>query len=185
MKFEYIFLDMDGVLCDFMASAFRVHSREFNRDDYPIGVWEIADHWQMPVDDFWAAIHADADFWTTIPVYPWVEELIALSRAHAKQVKILTSPAKHANCFAGKRQWWEKFIPRDIELIICKSKHLLAGPTRLLIDDGDHNVVPWTTAGGPAILFPQPWNQNWHLADLPMSHVRHSLAMSTVERAAS
>jgi hypothetical protein len=176
VKYEYVFLDMDGVLADFMGGAHKAHGREYDVATYPKGCWEIADHWQMPVDEFWAGIHAVRYFWELLDFYPWMNELLTLAAEHGSEVKLLTSPARSPFCYSGKRAWCDQFIPKGIELIICKSKHLIAGPNRLLIDDGDHNVDPWRKHGGQAILFPQPWNDYWHMADDPMAHVRRNLA---------
>jgi len=160
--FDCVFLDMDGVLVNFMDGAHRAHGRTYVESEYPAGLWEIADHWAITPDEFWAKIHADPDFWHQLTPYAWCDEVLDLARTVAKQVKIATSPAKSPYCFSGKRIWWERFIPRDVELIICKSKHLLAAPGRLLIDDADHNVDAWRNANGSAVLFPQRWNTAIH-----------------------
>lgn len=175
MKYETVFLDMDGVLCDFIRGAHHVHGREYVHEDYPRGAWEIADHWGISTDDFWGGIDRKFDFWESLDAYPWLHELISLARHAGEQVKLLTSPSKSPLCYYGKRAWCDKHIPRDIELIICKSKQLLATPNRLLIDDGDHNVKPWRAATGDAILFPQPWNDAYDLRRDPMAHVREVL----------
>lgn len=176
MKFDYVFLDMDGVLADFMGGAFKAHGREYNAAEYPKGCWEIADHWQMPVNEFWAAIHADPHFWESLLPYGWASDLMELACEYGKEVKIITSPARSPSCYSGKRSWWGKVVPAKIELIICKSKQLIAAPNRLLIDDGDHNIDAWRAAGGQAIVFPQPWNDHWHLSDDPMAYVRRKLS---------
>jgi len=179
MKYECVFLDMDGVLCNFIKAAHEVHGREYIHDEYPRGCWEIADHWGIPVNDFWGGIDAKYDFWETLQPYPWMNELIDLARSAGEEVKLLTSPSKSPLCFYGKRAWATANLPHDIELIICKSKKLLATPNRLLIDDGDHNVKPWRAANGDAILFPQPWNDAYDLRHDPMGHVREVLCANS------
>lgn len=175
MKYETVFLDMDGVLCNFIQAAHEVHGREYVHEEYPRGCWEIADHWGIPVDDFWNGINDRYDFWETLQPYPWKDEVIELARSAGEQVKLLTSPSKSPLCYYGKRAWCDAHVPKDIELIICKSKSLLAAPTRLLIDDGDHNVGPWVQAGGRGVLFPQPWNGNYDFRADPMGHVKEML----------
>lgn len=176
MQYETVFLDMDGVLANFIEAAHEVHGRKYVHEEYPRGCWEIADHWGISVDDFWAGIDRKFDFWEELKPYPWCQELIKLARSAGKQVKLLTSPSKSPLCYYGKRAWCSVNVPHDIELIICKSKSLLASPTRLLIDDGDHNVMPWVNAGGRAVLFPQPWNGNWEWRADPMGYTRRVLS---------
>jgi hypothetical protein len=175
MKYEIVFLDMDGVLCDFIRAAHEVHGRGYVHSEYPKGAWEIADHWGIPVNDFWAGIEAKYDFWESLEPYPWLNEMLAIARQAGEKVKLLTSPSNSPLCYYGKRAWCDTHVPRDIELIICKSKALLATPNRLLIDDGDHNMKPWLAAQGDGILFPQPWNENCDLRHDPIGYVRERL----------
>jgi len=175
-RFEVVFLDMDGVLCNFIAAAHAVHGRDYVHEEYPRGCWEIAEHWGVTVDHFWDGIDQHPTFWNDLHAYPWMDELIGLARKYGETVKLLTSPSRSPHCFSGKRAWCDANVPRDIELIICKSKHLLATPNRLLIDDGDHNVEPWLYTGSPALLFPQPWNAGYVYRNDPMKYVREWLA---------
>lgn len=171
MKYETVFLDMDGVLVDFISGAHEVHGRKYIHDEYPRGCWNICDHWGITDDAFWAGVDGKFDFWESLQPYPWLHEVLSLAR-HAGPVKLLTSPSKSPLCYYGKRAWCDRHIPKDIELIICKSKHLMATPQRLLIDDGDHNVKPWVDKGGKAVLFPQPWNDAYDLRHDPVGHLR-------------
>jgi hypothetical protein len=43
--------------------------------------------------------------------------------------------------------------------MIGASKHLMANPKHLLIDDNARNCQKFSDAGGLAILFPQRWNE--------------------------
>ena len=64
-----------------------------------------------------------------------------------------------ADCYSGKAEWITKFDQkrgkhalRDLMICNSKDKHLIAGPTRILIDDREANVKDWQTAGGLAVL---------------------------------
>jgi hypothetical protein len=172
MKYECVFVDMDGVLCDFISGAHEAHGRKYVHEEYPRGCWEIADHWGITGNAFWGGIDAKYDFWESLNPYPWMGEVLDLARSAGNEVKLLTSPSKSPLCYYGKRAWCDKHVPHDIELIICKSKRFLASPHRLLIDDGDHNVKPWREAGGVAVLFPQPWNDGWDFRHDPVGNTR-------------
>ncbi len=164
MKLE-LFLDMDGVLCDFVTAAHAACGCTFNPVTYPKGVWPVWEAMGMSESQMWNHIDSFPYFWKQLEIYPWCGELLDL----ADDVKILTSPHYTAECYQGKLV---KYIPRSVELILCKSKHLLAKPGRVLIDDSDENCHEWRGAGGIAILFPTVLNANWRLALDPITYVK-------------
>lgn len=168
MKTVELFLDMDGVLCDFATAAFDACEQKFNPMTYPKGEWELSKAWGGTEKDMWQCIDDNGSpFWENLTKYPWAETLLALSNT----VTILSSPYWFPSCHYGKAAWHEDNIGREIELILCKSKHLLAGPGRVLIDDNNKNCERWQAAGGYAILFPAVWNSGWRHALEPMEIV--------------
>jgi hypothetical protein len=175
--FEIVFIDMDGVLCDFIASAYQVHGKAYDKSTYPPGAWDIAGLWGISDEAFWKAIDKREEyFWGSLQPFQWMNEIFSEAREIGESVKILSSPHHSEYCYSGKFEWWKNRIPNDFELILCKSKHLLAGPRRLLIDDADHNVDAWRAAGGKAVLFPQPWNAACGAMDRPMFEVGMKIA---------
>lgn len=171
---------MDGVLCDFISPAMEAHGNEFIYDDYPAGEWGVDKVLGLSDADFWAGINSKKSFWNDLKPYPWLHELIAAAKFCGESIKIATSPSKHAISYRGKREWVEQYLGIDIyagaiELIMIKSKHLLAAPDRLLIDDSDKNINAFREAGGCGILFPQRWNSAHEFSKSPMFHVGREL----------
>ena len=83
----HIYIDMDGVVADFVAGACRVHGRTISeeadadtRDFYKSWLVtdnEIVQHC-MTTEEFWSPINAlGAKFWEDLPVYPWAVDLVA------------------------------------------------------------------------------------------------------------
>jgi 5'-nucleotidase len=107
-----LYVDMDGVLCDFMKSYNELYHPEFNI--YPQSNW---------------------GFFTNLsPIINGVEILKELMVDY--DVWILTRPSyKNPLCYTEKRIWIEKYFGLEFceKLIICSDKSLLKGD--YLIDD--------------------------------------------------
>lgn len=185
---NHVFIDLDGVLADFASAAFDANGHVFDPDAYPKGEWELRKPLNIPTDaEFWKVIDARAPlFWPDLKPYPWLSEMLAMAYAHFHHVSFLTSPSRHHSSYSGKRQWAQKHLPEHANLILCRTKNLLAREDRLLIDDSDKNVGEWEAAGGKAILFPRVWNAQHAKAAMPMVHVGMELSrlLTAVELAA-
>ncbi len=133
-----IFLDLDGVIADFEGHA-HTHDKyhttgKLNR--------EALDH----------------QWWSTIPIYDGAREFYK-NLQDIGPIKFLTGPMLHSGCHSGKAEWIQNFDEERgkwalRDLIICPStdKYLLAGPSRILIDDRKNNIADWNEAGGIGIL---------------------------------
>lgn len=171
MQITDIFVDIDGVLADFIGASFEAHGKKYDEATYPRLEWSIAKVLGITEDQFWERINAEEHtFWPFLHLYPWATELL-VSVAPVAPVKLLSSPSRSHYCHSGKRQWVDRHCP-EFELILCHSKHFLAAPGRLLIDDNDQNIDRWRARGGTGILFPQPWNSNHELLEDRMAYVR-------------
>lgn len=157
------FLDMDGVLCDFMTGAMAAHDETYDESEWPVGVWDVEKVLDCSAEEFWRAIDAQGVwFWSDLCPFDWTATLLRRLRGRFDEVVITTSPSKSPHSYAGKKHWLDKYLVSKIHpLIFTNRKELLAGPDRLLIDDGDHNVKRFRDAGGSAVSFPQPWSESW------------------------
>lgn len=165
---DTIFVDMDGVLCDFIGPAVR----EFNRPDlahkWPVGEWDLVRVLGVTVEHLWAQLDR-ISFWTRLPKLPWCDALLAACSARAEWF-VLTDTRSSPVCAYAKHEWLHAHIAHvigDRQFTRCHQtahKQHLAGPRRLLIDDSDRNVEQFIAAGGQAILMPQRWNSRHHLA---------------------
>lgn len=133
----FVFFDVDGVLADFEN-----HLQATGKVT-PAGKTDYA--------------ALDYDWWVSMPAFPgakaFYDEIKALS-----WTKFLTGPVPGADCFGGKAQWVENFVPErgrwaTLDLIICpkKDKAFLAGPRRILVDDNEDNIKAWVAAGGVGV----------------------------------
>lgn len=175
----HIFLDMDGVIADFVSATLALHGRAEALENWPAGERDIPAVLGMSRSEFWRVIDEQgADFWAGLAPFPWFEELVALVREFGP-MSILTAPSLAPACLDGKVQWLYDHFPkvrgkRFTDFIIGPQKNLLAQRGRVLIDDAQSNVDAFRAAGGGAILFPQPWNANHAIGDR-LAYVRDEL----------
>ncbi len=162
-----IFLDMDGVLCDFAGESLRLHNRPDIIDNWPKGEWDIAKMIGITDADFWEAIDLGGlDWWADLPAYPWARDLCEMCESFAP-VCISTSPSQHHGSSAGKVLWLQRFFGTHFRAyMLGEHKSFLAQPGRVLVDDSDKNISSFVLAGGHAALVPQPWNSGQHGGDI-------------------
>lgn len=170
-----IILDMDGVLAEFDKAACRVHG--LPSDTVPEN-WNWYSEFGITDEEFWAKIHAlgDSFYRDMVTPYPWAQNVVELVRS-ADDFVVMSSPSNDPAGYAGKKIWLDKHVPGldPKQLIVGSAKHLLAGPDRLLIDDGPHNIEAFVKAGGCAFTFPQPWNDGAGIRDR-VEQLRDALA---------
>ena len=168
-----IFLDVDGVIANFVRASFFVHIKEPEEPSQ----WNYFETWNPPLTskEFWLPIHAIGDrfYDEWVGPYPWTHDLVAEVQKHDK-VCLLTDSSSHPTCIPSKIRWCERYAP-GLEVIIAKSKELLAGPGRLLIDDNDSNCDKFFYAGGNVIRFPQPWNSRAVMTVNRMGYIKQML----------
>ena len=156
-----VFLDMDGVLCDFNLAALAAHG-------IPYEIWLEWDHhfkWFKDKEkEFWAPM--GEKFWEEIPWTTEGKEIFEAVEAIAgiDNIGILTTPCDTPGSMEGKKNWVRRELPQLVKRFWPGStKEFMASPNHVLIDDSDGNVEKFAKAGGKAILVPRMWNKNSEL----------------------
>ena len=175
MAIQHVFLDMDGVISDFVSAALDLHDRSDAERSWQPGEWDIPTVLGMNSSKFWTPIHKQGEeYWSTLTPYPWLHELIQVIQEFSS-FTILSSPSTLPQCLSGKVQWLHaQFGGEFRDFLIGPQKHLCAKPEMVLIDDSDDNVNLFRKHGGQSILFPQLWNSN-HSIDDRVEFVRREL----------
>lgn len=160
------FLDMDGILTEFMTAALKLHGKEYPwNDPAKHGQFELTDLLGMAKKDFWTPLRYD--FWFNLEWTTDGRDILRLAESNFSEVCLLTSPTatNQAECIAAKIDWVEKHIPRyKRKMLVGPPKHFCAHGNAMLIDDADHNVNAFRKAGGQACLYPRHWNSNHDLS---------------------
>lgn len=170
-----IYLDVDGVLADFVGTS----ARYMGFDPGAVTQWDFYSQIGTTDKEFWDRVKSHGqEFWSSMDCYPWCNELFQACRQTA-HVSLLTAPPQRAdvrpNGIAGRVEWIHATFGESFKDYFagCK-KETLAAPDTLLIDDSDSNCKKFEAAGGRAILFPRPWNDNRGIEE-PYSFVLEQL----------
>ena len=152
-----IFLDMDGVLCDFFGAwaqrlggstgASWEYIKTLSRDQTEASIRDLARDPQQ-VEDFFANIE---------PLSGGQQIVKLLGRLHVP-FTILSAPLDGYNADAsirGKKQWLAQHGLDSVPKIFTRDKYLYAtqpdGTANILVDDYGKNVRAWREHGGTAV----------------------------------
>lgn len=155
---DAVYLDMDGVLVDFVAGAMAAHGASM--DKLIPGEWYIEKWLGITLEEFWAPCQGH-DFWANLPWLPDGMEIISLllERVPFDHVWLLTSPSHDPGSFSGKYAWIQRHLPGWARrVIMAPSKWPLARRGAVIIEDNDTVVSDWKARGSESILMPRLWN---------------------------
>ena len=176
-----VFLDMDGVLVDFIGGAARACKKPNPYLDAQgliirppcMMEWDLAKTWGITDKKFWSQCRGH-NFWANLEPTPWSAELVELAcdTVGRNNVFIATSHSEDGGCVTGKTAWLETHFPNLVpHAIFTKAKKALATPKSLLIDDLPRNIQSFREAGGFAITFPAGYNNMYWDCANPMFRV--------------
>jgi len=176
-----IFLDMDGVIADFVRPAISLHGRDPDEvlANWPAGTFDVAKVLGLTTKEFWKPITiAGWRWWVGLPHYSWSDDLLNVVQSFAGDDWLFaSSPSRSCQSASGKIAWLQRrFGSHFRKYMLGEHKHLFAKSGAVLIDDREQSVIEFREAGGEAILFPQPWNSLGLVAD-PVAHIRIELAL--------
>ena len=178
-----VFLDLDGVLVDFVGGACKLHNvvNPYLKPENH-GKYDMDKLINLKANQFWESMNYN--FWANLDWLPDGQMLIKtiLKYVSEEQVTILTSPISQPGCVDGKIHWIKTHLPMwKRSFFIGPPKHKISGPGKLLIDDHDVNIDKWLChkngkpTGGHAIQVPRVMNR-WHkLAAVAVGYVDKSL----------
>ena len=153
----HIFLDMDGVLANFLKAACAMHNRPYEPKE--ITQFDVADIWGISRNEFWKPLGGQ-EFWENLEPHEWAGDLYKGLKDIAP-VTILTAPSRDPGCIPGKIAWLERHLRiKSYDVIPTGKKFLLARHKNcILVDDSEVKTQMFTEYGGTSALFPQPWNE--------------------------
>jgi len=116
MKKKILYIDMDGVLCDFIGA---VHKHP-NKENYSSNKYDMIPDIYKDLPPMKDAISSFESLWEVFDVYI-----------------LSTAPWMNPNAWIHKKDWVEKYIPKaKRRLILSHHKNLNKGD--FLIDDSDY-----------------------------------------------
>jgi len=173
----HCFLDLDGVLADFVGGICKAHNKPNPHTIGQSGDWDIPKLWGMTEEEFYRPCEFEL-FWMELELTPEARNLYhGLRCAFGEDnITFLTKPTRSASAYSGKYRWIKKNFGCSSKILMGEApKALLARPEHLLVDDYDKNVDEWRVAGGEAIMVPRPWNRLHAQAGDVLAHVDSEL----------
>lgn len=169
------FLDMDGVIADFVGSTCKAHNLEspYGNENCN-GVFEMEDCWGMSVEQFWAPL-SNYEFWAKMPKTLEADEIVEylIQRFGAENICILTNPSSYDGCITAKKAWiTENYPVLSKQMLFGSAKQYLAGPGRYLVDDRTKNIQAFESFGGIGITVPRSWNARYFHRNNVMQEIR-------------
>ncbi len=149
------YLDMDGVLVDFVGGAIKEHCLQINQNNLS---WDFYVEAGLSPENFWSPL--GRSFWANLDWTPEGEKILAYVEQAFDAVVILSSPCATHGCAEGKIDWIKRHIPRyRRQFLLGPAKHFCASPNHYLIDDHDQNIEKFIEWGGKGFLVPRAWNR--------------------------
>ncbi len=146
MKFNKIYLDMDGVLADFDLHFKNIY-----------GIWPKEIKYNSHKDKliFWDMVYETPRFFRNIPPKPNAFKLLELCEETGAKVVILSAPSRTNTpiCVLDKRAWVDQYLGEDFPAIFENNKHIFARSDRLLVDDTEKMCINFSREGGHSYLY--------------------------------
>lgn len=164
-----IYLDMDGVITNFVGGVFDLYGLGQEDKQRAICYWPVDTPGVHKIvedthEGMWAKIiEAGPDWWADLHIYPWGLDLIE-GLTELGELKILSSPAEVSKAryvVGGKCEWLERIFGKNFKNFhLTPIKEDCADCFSILIDDHRENCRRFVQAGGHALLFDQPWSRS-------------------------
>lgn len=165
-----LYIDMDGVICNFVRSAIDAHV-----DVSPVGdmlpsqveEWDFFEQYGLDREAFLRPIKQWEGFWRFIPAYSFADEFLfrvgEIVRESSLDIRVhfCSSPIDCPDCYSGKLSWLQNhgFLEYSEGLILVKDKTTLIRSDAILIDDRQDTIDQWRREGGLCVLYPRQWNR--------------------------
>lgn len=150
-----VFLDLDGVMCDFDGKLHEVFGKKYDEIKH-----------EMHVNDIWDKLGDVDHLFLHLKPLPHSKTLFNyLKSLHDKgeinRFEILTSLPYSTNKLVTSKQdkidWVREHLDKDIIVNTVvggeKKAKFVTGPNDILIDDLERNIQAWEKAGGTGIHF--------------------------------
>ena len=165
-----IYLDVDGVLADFVSGACDFFDRPRPKEhDGQIDYHWYRD-WGMSKEEFLGnLLSPEADpLSESLRPLPWAKSLYYTCDSY-DSVRFLSAIWHSPAAWAGRLKWLKRHLEVDPSKVILVGEaeakaHFatdLDGRANFLVDDREDNIEAWCAAGGRGFLWPGPANPKW------------------------
>ena len=134
-----IYLDMDGVICDF--------------DGYFEHLFGVLPR-QIPATERWKKVNSTPNYWADLPKMPEADTLINYLKNYGFMILTGIPHSGSEKAQNEKRIWLKNHYGIETNIVCCfsKDKANYCQVGDILIDDWSPNIERWIKAGGTGIL---------------------------------
>lgn len=181
-----LLLDMDGIIANFHKEITKAYGIVMPAVG-PVP-WNVEEAFGIP-KPWWA--RCDYDFWTGLEKTDEADQIVALILEYfdTENICVLTgytsdiqcNPKRIGESLAGKLAWLDEHFQGVFKhFSMASTKHFNANARSILIDDNDHQVERFRSAGGYSILVPRIWNARYDFPSVGIINLlRTEIAMFT------
>jgi len=133
-----IYMDLDGVLCDFEKKVHEIFGKEPK---------------EIPLKIMWRRLAQEKNFYGGLDWMPGGKKIWNYVRKYDPEV--LTGVPMGNWAPEQKRSWCVHHLGKDVivHTVFARDKKNFAAPNHILIDDTERNIRQWQEAGGIAIHY--------------------------------
>lgn len=174
-----IFVDLDGVMADFVKDCCLAHGRDnpYEVEGYKCNRFYESENcirkiFGMTYKEFWEPMNG-VPFWENLDVLEPGRKLLSdLEDSFGKKnIFFLSTPSSHISSYVGKFKWIDKHFPNYLsKTFLAHDKHRFAHQDAILIDDKIQNCLNFNSAGGLGIAYITKWNENMFSYDGSARH---------------
>lgn len=164
-----VFLDLDGVMTDFIGGLARAHNlgNPYDQEEY-VGNPNLPEVFGLKPAALFSV--TERDFWRDLePSKEGRKILDILEKKFGREnIRVLSSLTLNEGVADGKIEWMKRNMPYygfQRKYFFGPDKGFLAHPDSILIDDSEKNTKPFEENGGKAFLVPRKWNSNHALSN--------------------
>lgn len=181
---KQLFLDVDGVLCDWNKGAHELHSLPYVQGEWPYKLgpdgWYWNEQLEKPIVIEAIFRPMDRKFWANLEWLPDGKEILRICEAKVgrKNICLLTNPWNGDGVVDGRKDWIRNNMPYYVEndqYLIGPCKKACAHSESILVDDRQQNIIDWQNNEGIGVMVPRAWNSRYKLRHVAAEHVEQRL----------
>lgn len=157
-KEKVIFVDLDGVVADWVAKAAETFDLDLEDEELrqkTIDLHDLPKAAGIKAKVFWDKVDSmGPEWWESIDVLPWGNKLYNTLKDRYGSVCFLTAPSSNPNSVHGKFKWIKKHFDGTKDFLLGSQKHFCAHKNAYLVDDSEKKIKKFKEAGGNAFLWP-------------------------------
>jgi hypothetical protein len=146
-----VFVDMDGVLVDFIKGLDQLTGR---KGPYPPGEYDLTKVYGPTI--WLTLVNVGWRWWKNLDKTPESDAIMKTLNSYDSY--ICSTPTEDPSCIKGKLAWIQLHYPHMVSRYVFTPRKSLLAAGNILIDDSDMNCSDWTLSGGYSFLVPRSWN---------------------------